>query len=335
MDKLKQTFNDNLLNEDKILMSINKKIKPRNSWFYNANIRISFGILTLIIISLLITNIIQYLPNKSVNTIGVTTPRNQLAYAIVSIDINPSFELYVDKYDKVIEINPINDEAKTLNIDQLIGLEVQDVVESLIKQAQDKGYINSLDTYQDTVIISTINYGIDGEKLIRNIQVKLGSSLNIDRNVKSYIIQATEGDREEAKKENISLGIYMLNGIIQNNGVPMSVQNFVSDLNNLEILEEYAEKTNGSELVEIIQALINELVNKGIDVTSFQNRLNREGEDLEELVEDLKDQFENLSPNSSSSNENQEDEYNLEDEENDDDHEDEEDVKHEDEEDDD
>jgi len=325
MDKLKQTFNDNLLNEDKILMSINKKIKPKNSWFYNRNIQISFGLLTLIIISLLITNIIQFQPNKSIKTIGITTPRNQLAYALVSIDINPSFELYVDKNDKVIEINSINDEAETLDIDQLIGLEVQDVVESLIKQAQDKGYINSLDTNQDTVIISTINYGIDGEKLIRNIQVKLGSSLNIDRNVKSYIIQATEDDREEAKKENISLGIYMLNGIIQNNGVPMSVQKFVSDLNNLEILEEYAEKTNGSELVEIIQALINELVSKGIDVTTFQSRLNSEGEDLEELIEDLKDQFENLSPNSSSSNENQEDEYKLEDKEEDDDHEDEED----------
>ena len=322
MDKLKQTFNDNLLNEDKILMSINKKIKPKNSWFYNRNIQISFGLLTLIIISLLITNIIQFEPNKSIKTIGITTPRNQLAYALVSIDINPSFELYVDKNDKVIEINSINEEAKTLDIDKLIGLEVQDVVESLIKQAQDKGYINSLDTNQNTVIISTINYGIDGEKLIRNIQVKLGSSLNIDRNVKSYIIQATEDDREEAKKENISLGIYMLNGIIQNNGVPMSVQNFVSNLNNLEILEEYAEKTNGSELVEIIQALINELVSKGIDVTTFQSRLNSEGEDLEELVEDLKDQFENLSPNSSSSNENQEGEYKLEDKE-DDDHEDE------------
>lgn len=322
MDKLKQTFNDNLLNEDKILMSINKKIKPKNSWFYNRNIQISFGLLTLIIISLLITNIIQFEPNKSIKTIGITTPRNQLAYALVSIDINPSFELYVDKNDKVIEINSINEEAKTLDIDKLIGLEVQDVVESLIKQAQDKGYINSLDTNQNTVIISTINYGIDGEKLIRNIQVKLGSSLNIDRNVKSYIIQATEDDREEAKKENISLGIYMLNGIIQNNGVPISVQNFVSNLNNLEILEEYAEKTNGSELVEIIQALINELVSKGIDVTTFQSRLNSEGEDLEELVEDLKDQFENLSPNSSSSNENQEGEYKLEDKE-DDDHEDE------------
>lgn len=325
MDKLKQTFNDNLLNEDKILMSINKKIKPKNSWFYNRNIQISFGLLTLIIISLIISNFIQFQPNKSIKNIGITTPRNQLAYAIVSIDINPSFELYVDKNDKVIEINPINDEAKTLDIDQLIGLEVQDVVESLIKQAQDKGYINSFDTNQDTVIISTINYGIDGEKLIRNIQVKLGSSLNINRNVKSYIIQATEDDREEAKKENISLGIYMLNGIIQNNGVPMSVRSFVQDLDNLEILEEYAEKTNGRELVEIIQALINELVSRNVDITSFQNRLNKEGEDLEELIEDLKDQFENLNPSNSSSDDNDEREVDSEEEDDEDEEEDDED----------
>lgn len=178
------------------------------------------------------------------------------------------------------------------------------------------GYINLIDTNQNTVIISTINYGIDGEKIIKNIQVKLGSSVNIDRSVKSYIIRATDDDREEAKRENVSLGIYMLNGIIQNKGVPMSVQNFVSDLNNLEILEEYAEKTNGTELVEIIQALINELVTKGIDVTSFQNRLNREGEDLEELIDDLKDQFESLNPNTNSDDKN-DDEY--EDDESDDD----------------
>lgn len=312
MEKLKQTFNENLLNEEKILQSINQKIKPRNGWFYHRNFRISFGLLSLIILSLLIANIIQTQPNKTPQTIGITTPKNQLAYALVSIDINPSFELYVDKEDKVIEIIPINDEAKTLKIEQLIGLEIQDVVEDLIKQAQDYGYINTIDANQNTVIISTINYGIDGEKLIRNIQVKLGSSLNIDRSVKSYIIQATDDDRDEANKENVSLGIYMLNGIIQNNGVPMSVQSFVSNLDNLEALEEYAEKTYGSELVEIVQALINELIANGIDVTSFQNRLNTEGEDLEELIDDLKDQFENLTPNDSSSDEEHEDEFEIE-----------------------
>jgi hypothetical protein len=272
--------------------------------------------MTLVILSLFISNIIKAQPDKIVKTVGITTPRNQLAYALVSVDINPSFELYVDKNDRVIEINPINEEAKALIINQLIGLEVQDVVEDLIKQTQDLGYINLIDTNQNTVIISTINYGIDGEKLIKNIQVKLGSSVNIDRSVKSYIIRATDDDREEAKRENVSLGIYMLNGIIQNKGVPMSVQNFVSDLNNLEILEEYAEKTNGTELVEIIQALINELVTKGIDVTSFQNRLNREGEDLEELIDDLKDQFESLNPNTNSDDK-KDDEY--EDDESDDD----------------
>ena len=302
MERLKQTFKENLLNENRILESINSSIKPKQNWFNQRELRISLGMLSLIILALFVTNLIQNKPDRTTNTIGITTPRNNLAFALVSVDINPSFELYVDLEDKVIEISPLNEEAKSLSLDELIGLEVEDVVENLIEQAQNKGFINLSDLNQDTVIISTINYGLDGEKLIRNIQVKLRSSLTIDRTIKSYILKATDKDREKAKEENISLGIFMLNGIIQNNGVPMSVQLFVSDLNNLEKLEEYAEKINGAELVEIIQVLIDELQRTGVDVSTFQNRLNTDGEDLEELVEDLKDEFEGDKSNHSSEN---------------------------------
>ena len=302
MERLKQTFKENLLNENRILESINSSIKPKQNWFNQRELRISLGMLSLIILALFVTNLIQNKTDRITNTIGITTPRNNLAFALVSVDINPSFELYVDLEDKVIEISPLNEEAKSLSLDELIGLEVEDVVENLIEQAQNKGFINLSDLNQDTVIISTINYGLDGEKLVRNIQVKLRSSLTIDRTIKSYILKATDKDREKAKEENISLGIFMLNGIIQNNGVPMSVQLFVSDLNNLEKLEEYAEKTNGAELVEIIQVLIDELQRTGVDVSTFQNRLNTDGEDLEELVEDLKDEFEGDKSNHSSEN---------------------------------
>lgn len=302
MERLKQTFKENLLNENRILESINSSIKPKQNWFNQRELRISLGMLSLIILALFVTNLIQNKTDRITNTIGITTPRNNLAFALVSVDINPSFELYVDLEDKVIEISPLNEEAKSLSLDELIGLEVEDVVENLIEQAQNKGFINLSDLNQDTVIISTINYGLDGEKLIRNIQVKLRSSLTIDRTIKSYILKATDKDREKAKEENISLGIFMLNGIIQNNGVPMSVQLFVSDLNNLEKLEEYAEKINGAELVEIIQVLIDELQRTGVDVSTFQNRLNTDGEDLEELVEDLKDEFEGDKSNHSSEN---------------------------------
>ena len=302
MERLKQTFKENLLNENRILESINSSIKPKQNWFNQRELRISLGMLSLIILALFVTNLIQNKTDRITNTIGITTPRNNLAFALVSVDINPSFELYVDLEDKVIEISPLNEEAKSLSLDELIGLEVEDVVENLIEQAQNKGFINLSDLNQDTVIISTINYGLDGEKLVRNIQVKLRSSLTIDRTIKSYILKATDKDREKAKEENISLGIFMLNEIIQNNGVPMSVQLFVSDLNNLEKLEEYAEKTNGAELVEIIQVLIDELQRTGVDVSTFQNRLNTDGEDLEELVEDLKDEFEGDKSNHSSEN---------------------------------
>jgi len=304
MGNLKQSFKENLMNEDAIYQSILNKstsFKPFN--LFSKKIVFSLSIAVILVIAIILSNLPSLNIDKSPTTIGISTPFNKLAYAIVSVDINPSFELYVDLQDNVIEINPINDDAKSLTLNKLIGLPVQDVVEDLIKQAQDLGYINLTDTNQDTVIISTISYGTDGVKLVKDIQIKLRSSLSIDRSIKSYILKATDEDREEAKRENISLGIYMLNGIIQNNGTPMNVQTFVSDLNNLEILEEYAEDTNGSELVAVIQVLINELNRLNVETTVFQSRLNTKGEDLEELIEDLKDEFESIGYTESSRDE--------------------------------
>lgn len=305
MDKIKQSFKDNLMNEEKMYQTLITKTSKRNYFnIFSNKLVLTFSIALLLIIAIILSNFPSLDINKTPKTIGISTPFNKLAYAIVSVDINPSFELYVDLQDNVIEINPINNDAKSLTLNKLIGLPVQDVVEDLIKQAQDLGYINLLDSNQDTVIISTISYGSDGVKLVKDIQVKLRSSLAIDRSIKSYILKATNEDREEAKRENVSLGIYMLNGIIQNNGTPMNVQTFVSDLNNLELLEEYAEETNGSELVSVIQVLINELNRLNVDTTSFQTRLNTQGQDLEELIEDLKDKFESMSYSESSETEN-------------------------------
>lgn len=308
MDKLKQSFKENLMNENEIYQSLIKKTSTHKSFSFLQNkLILTLSIAILLIFAIVLSNLPSLNINKTPTTLGISTPLNKLAYAIVSVDINPSFELYIDLQDNVIEINPLNEDAKTLILDPLIGLPVSDVVEDLIKQAQDSGYINLTDMNQDTVIISTISYGSDGVKLVRDIQIKLRSSLSIDRSIKSYILKATDEDREEAKRENISLGIYMLNGIIQNNGTPMNVQTFVSDLNNLEILEEYAEETNGSELVAVIQVLINELNRLNVNTTVFQSRLNTKGEDLEELIEDLKDEFESIGYTERSSDESEED----------------------------
>lgn len=313
MEKLKQSFKDNLLNEDVMFSLITHKTTQKSHLkFLNFKFLLSLSIVLIVILAIVINNSSPLNPSKNTTQIGISTPQNKLAYAIVSVDINPSFELYIDMDDKVIEIIPLNDEAKTLTYESSIGLPVQDVVEELIRKAQDAGFIDLTKTTLNTVIISTISYGLDGTKLVKDIQIKLRSSLFIDRSIKSYIIRATDDDREKAKSENVSLGIYMLNGLIQNNGLPMSVQTFVSDLNNLELLEEYAENTTNVELVSVIQVLINELKRLNVDASAFQNRLNTKGEDLEELIEDLKDAFESIGYKESNSNtsvdENEEDE---------------------------
>lgn len=303
MEKLKQSYKDKLLNEDIMFTRITKKTTQKSYLsFVNFKVLFALSVVLTLIISIVVNNASPLNPVKNTTQIGITTPQNQLAYAIVSVDINPSYELYIDIDDKVIEIIPLNDEAKTLTYEAFIGLPIQDAVEELIKNAQDAGFIDLTKTSPRTVIISMISYGVDGTKLVKDIQIKLRSSLFIDRSIKSYIIKATDEDQEKAKRENVSLGIYLLNDLIQNNGSPMSVQTFVSDLNNLELLEEYAETTTNVELVSVIQVLINELKRLNMDSSEFQNRLNTEGEDLEELIEDLKDSFESMGYKETSSN---------------------------------
>ena len=60
----------------------------------------------------------------------------------VSLDINPSFMMTLNVYDKVISIEPLNSEAEYLlaNTD-VRGMDINDTVEAIIKESQKEGYI--------------------------------------------------------------------------------------------------------------------------------------------------------------------------------------------------
>jgi hypothetical protein len=157
MEKLKQSFKDKLLNEDVMFNRITEKTKQKSYLdFVNIKVLITLSIVLTLIIAIVINNSSPLNPVKNTTQIGISTPQNKLAYAIVSVDINPSFELYIDIDDKVIEIIPLNDEAKTLSYESFIGLPVQDAVEEIIRKAQDAGFIDITNTTPNTVAATTI-----------------------------------------------------------------------------------------------------------------------------------------------------------------------------------
>ena len=270
----------------------------------SVNTRLSLSFMSLLVLALLIS---RTLPSKTEVLLGVTTPNQKLAYALVSVDINPSFELYTDLNDLVIDVVALNAEAQAMDSTLWVGKDVQWVVSDLIAQASSLGYLDITDLNQDYIVVSTVSFGADGTRLVKDLKFTLESNLDLNRTVSTYVLEASEKDYEDANSEHVSLGLFMMNGWIQNNGTPMSVQEFVSNPNNLELLEENAEHASSAELKSVIQALIDDLKSQGIDTTSYQTRMNNTSEDLEELVEDIKDVYRGTVEDSSNDSDSNED----------------------------
>jgi len=291
MEKLKRAVELTVMNEDAMLEKIMQSApKTQLGHLSSKPVWLKVGLAFSLVLFLVLARDI-FLPKENSVTIGHVTANDKLAYAMVGIDINPSFELYIDMEDIVIDVRALNTDAETLNLNALIGLPVNQAVGNVIEMAKSAGFLDVTGAKLDTIIISTVSFGADGSRLISELKLALLSSRAIDRTVRTYVIEGDEDDFEASEEKNLPLGLYLINGMIRNDGVTMSVAEFVSDTGNLEILEEMAEHATDSEMISVIRALIDELKKSGFDVSGFETRLNRQGEDLEELIEDLKDAF--------------------------------------------
>ncbi|MBL0387485.1 anti-sigma factor domain-containing protein [Tumebacillus sp. ITR2] len=152
------------------------------------------------------------------------------AYAYVTVDINPSVELSIDKNQEVLAAVALNEEAEDVVRDlKLKGLSVNQAVESLAQAAQSKGF------FQDkTEVIITASAAVDEEKLKQeNVDlVKLEDDLV--SKVKTLAVQQNPGVevegllvskevREAAKQEGVSPGKYALYLNATSNGIDVSL----------------------------------------------------------------------------------------------------------------
>ncbi|MHB1392760.1 MAG: anti-sigma factor domain-containing protein [Clostridia bacterium] len=86
-------------------------------------------------------------------------------YSYVSVDINPSIALSLNRFERVISVNPLNEDAVSLLKDTK-GLKNQDIDEalsSIIKSASQKGYIDAKTENQIMVVVSANNHKQEAE----------------------------------------------------------------------------------------------------------------------------------------------------------------------------
>jgi hypothetical protein len=89
----------------------------------------------------------------------------------VTVDINPSVELVINKREKVVYVNALNEDAEILLIDlELIGLNVEDAMDLIIEKSIELGFID-VDSDETIVSVSSAadtELGLQVKAMVKN-----------------------------------------------------------------------------------------------------------------------------------------------------------------------
>lgn len=118
---------------------------------------------------------------------------------ILSIDINPSIQLEVNIFDRIINTSAFNTEGEIiLNEANVANSKTIKSIEQIINIAEEKGYFSELD---NSVIIDVVG----SKKHITDKIVMLKDEYT-GRNIEVIVERASEEDAENSKNMNISIG---------------------------------------------------------------------------------------------------------------------------------
>ena len=131
---------------------------------------------------------------------GITLWAYKTPYSYVSLDVNPSIEYSLNRFDKVISITAVNNDGQEilnkLELDKLENQNIEDAVTETVNQISKDGYFdNSIDNDIDGgIIIATSGEYLDkSDKLAEKLQKSLENEI--------------EEIGEDIKLETISVGL--------------------------------------------------------------------------------------------------------------------------------
>lgn len=150
----------------------------------------------------------------------VTFYQNHRVESVVGIDVNPSIELSVNRNEKVLQANPLNEDAETILDDMdLKNVDLDIAVNALIGSMVRNGYLDELD---NAILVTVSN---DDEKkaasLRKDVVDDVESSLQ-EHEVKAVVydqqMKVTGEIQELAEKYSISYGkAYFLQELVRDN----------------------------------------------------------------------------------------------------------------------
>lgn len=307
MNKLERSIQKNAFNEDELFSKIQAKNHDLKSYsFFGGKSMKKIVSLTALSFALIFAVWFGFNQNN------VTTEKPVVM--LVGIDINPSFELSVNEDDEVVEIEALNDDAKTMTFSDLIGKDVEDVVEEIIHRAEEAGYLDLVDLEDDFVIVSTVSLEDDEEDqddMEEQLEKKIRDSEYL-QSLNIVQVKATQREKFEADGKNIPVGLYVINGfVLQEDGTFLSAKEFFSNPENKELISNRSNITveKQEKLKLRLEKVLTELESNGFVGTEYRARLvDATYEELLQIQAELKVETKNMKKNNGDDSETEESE---------------------------
>ncbi len=184
MSNLKRAFERKTFVKEDVLSNITESNRSRN---FNFGWLLALGLTLVLFVS------------------GLQWVNTSASY--VAVDINPSIILTTNPWDKVIEVEALNEDAETLLIDvELIGLQVDEAVELIVAEATEMGYIDLL-AEGEVVMVTAYNHDKVDEKLSEKIRERVQERLE-NREMAVHVVghEAVAEQKELANELGVALG---------------------------------------------------------------------------------------------------------------------------------
>ena len=222
-------------------------------------------------------------------------PQPDRITVVYALDINPSFEISVNKQDKVISITAVNEDAKTILIDDLKGQDAALVIETLIKRSEDAGFVDTDDLVDDYVLVTSVALTDDDLDQSNKIASKLNTQSKTSEVLQSLNVAVIKSDLitlRLAQDKKVPIGLYVINGMVkQPDGSYLTAKAFFS---NPEYRATFQTKgaikeTKTNAIKEHILAALSKLDAIGVDTAEIKNRLiTAEGNDLIQIKNEVR-----------------------------------------------
>lgn len=126
----------------------------------------------------------------------------QEAFAVVSLDINPSIQIEADSKLNIIKVEGVNDDGKKIDFSDIKNVPLESGIQKIKEKLVEKNY---LDTNKDVLVGYAFVQSGDNSAYEEDLKGVINSTFNTEQVV---YVKGDKDDVTEAKTQGISLGRY-------------------------------------------------------------------------------------------------------------------------------